>query len=304
LSNNGLNLSNNGANAAASGLDSLTNYNASNTNNPQSVINAANQYVQGQNIDGQVNDAMLNATQQARDVTLPGIQQNASIGGNTDSSRNGIAQGLVQRGLAEQSANLGATLRNSAYQNGLNLAQSGFNNNNGLNLNAANAAASQGNSAANNGSSIYSGALNNTGTANSINEGNYTNSVGNAYAALQPYMSLFGSTNWGPTTNTSGTSQTQGTGTSNTESDPGMLGIMSGLLGAGVSAYKASDRRLKTDIKRVGTLDNGLPVYSYRYTGSPQFELGLMAQDVEKVKPEAVREIAGYKAVNYEMASE
>jgi hypothetical protein len=79
---------------------------------------------------------------------------------------------------------------------------------------------------------------------------------------------------------------------------------MSGLLGAGVSAYKASDRRLKTDIKRVGTLDNGLPVYSYRYTGSPQFELGLMAQDVEKVKPEAVREIAGYKAVNYEMASE
>jgi hypothetical protein len=42
---------------------------------------------------------MLNARQTARDVTLPQINQNAAISGNSNSSRTGIAEGLVQRGL-------------------------------------------------------------------------------------------------------------------------------------------------------------------------------------------------------------
>jgi hypothetical protein len=235
LSGNGLGLSNSGTGAASSGLGALTNFNAGATNNPQAQIDAANKYVSGQNIDGQVNDAMLNATQTARDVTLPGIQQNAAASGNSDSSRSGIAQGLVERGLAEQSANLGATLRNNAFQTGLGLAQTTNNNNNGLDLTAANSAAAQGTSAANTGSNVYSGALNNTGVANNINQTNYGNNVGNAYAALQPYMSLFGGTNWGSTTNASGSSATAGTGTSNTQNNPGLLSNISsgiGLLGA------------------------------------------------------------------------
>jgi hypothetical protein len=173
--------------------------------------------------------------EQARDVTLPGIQQNAAIGNNTDSSRNGIAQGLVQRSLAENTQNTYNSLYGQAYGNGLNLAQTQANNNNGLNLNAANAAASQGNSAVNTGQNAYSGALNNTGTANNINQGNYSNGVGNAYSALQQYMNLIGGTNWGTTTSTSGNSQTQGTGTSSTQNDPGLLSNISsgiGLLGA------------------------------------------------------------------------
>jgi hypothetical protein len=50
---------------------------------------------------------MQGATETARDVTMPGIEQNAAMTGNTNSTRTGIADGLVQRGLAEQSANLG-----------------------------------------------------------------------------------------------------------------------------------------------------------------------------------------------------
>ncbi|QIG98169.1 MULTISPECIES: hypothetical protein [Bradyrhizobium] len=82
---------------------------------------------------------------------------------------------------------------------------------------------------------MYGGALNNTGTANNINQGNYTNSVGNAYAALQPYMQLFGGTNWGTTTSTNGNSATAGTGTSTTQNNPGLLSNISsgiGLLGS------------------------------------------------------------------------
>lgn len=79
-----------------------------------------------------------------------------------------------------------------------------------------------------------------------------------------------------------------------------------GLLGSGAmaGAYLFSDRRLKRHIRRVGTLDNGLPVYSFQYLGGGPVQIGLMAQDVEKLHPDAVVEIAGYKAVDYGRAVE
>ena len=73
---------------------------------------------------------------------------------------------------------------------------------------------------------------------------------------------------------------------------------------AGVATSKAlgSDRRLKTDIKQVGVLDNGLPVYSYRYKAGGPTMLGVMADEVQIVRPEAYIQngIDGrYDAVDY-----
>ena len=67
-----------------------------------------------------------------------------------------------------------------------------------------------------------------------------------------------------------------------------------------------SDVRLKEDIKRVGTAKNGLPIYTFKYKGdnAEQTHVGYMAQDVEKVHPEAVGESHGYKTVDYDKASE
>ena len=67
-----------------------------------------------------------------------------------------------------------------------------------------------------------------------------------------------------------------------------------------------SDVRLKEDIKRVGTAKNGLPIYTFKYKGddTEQTHTGYMAQDVEKVHPEAVGESHGYKTVDYDKASE
>ena len=49
-----------------------------------------------------------------------------------------------------------------------------------------------------------------------------------------------------------------------------------------------SDVRLKTDISEVGTTVHGLPLYQFRYLdGTGPFE-GVMAQDVLKVRPDAV----------------
>lgn len=70
------------------------------------------------------------------------------------------------------------------------------------------------------------------------------------------------------------------------------------LLTAGVTAV--CDIKLKENIKKVGQLDNGLPLYIFNYIGDNQLHINVMAQDVEKVKPEAVIEINNIKHVNME----
>ena len=63
------------------------------------------------------------------------------------------------------------------------------------------------------------------------------------------------------------------------------------------------DRRLKRDISRIGRLKNGLPVYLFRYKWSEGLRVGLMADEVERVHPEAVLEgPLGFKLVNYNLA--
>jgi hypothetical protein len=57
-----------------------------------------------------------------------------------------------------------------------------------------------------------------------------------------------------------------------------------------------SDRRLKKDISKVGEGPGGIPAYSYRFKGAPPSSpkvVGPMAQDVQKVVPEAVKKIQG-----------
>lgn len=62
-----------------------------------------------------------------------------------------------------------------------------------------------------------------------------------------------------------------------------------------------SDRRLKTDIQRVGKTDAGLPVYTYKYKAGGPTQMGVMAQDVQKKSPDAVHNIGGMLAVDYGM---
>lgn len=77
-------------------------------------------------------------------------------------------------------------------------------------------------------------------------------------------------------------------------------GLMSGLFSLGSSAILASDRRLKTDIRRLGTRRDGLGVYLYRYEAGGPATFGVMAQEVAKVRPDAVlRRSDGVLAVNY-----
>ena len=63
-----------------------------------------------------------------------------------------------------------------------------------------------------------------------------------------------------------------------------------------------SDRNSKENISQVGMLDNGLPVYLFNYKGDNTPQIGLIAQDVEKVNKDAVTEIDGVKHVYYTKA--
>ena len=73
---------------------------------------------------------------------------------------------------------------------------------------------------------------------------------------------------------------------------------------AGASKIRCSRscRRFKQHVKRVGKLPNGLPLYSFRYKwGGPTF-VGVMAQDVLRVMPDAVvTDREGFYRVKYEM---
>ncbi len=79
--------------------------------------------------------------------------------------------------------------------------------------------------------------------------------------------------------------------------------LMQGLFqlgGAAIGASPISDRRLKRDIKRVGTMINGLPLYEYRYVWGRKRYLGVMAQDVLKAGIDAVvRHWTGFLMVDY-----
>lgn len=97
----------------------------------------------------------------------------------------------------------------------------------------------------------------------------------------------------------------------NAGASAGIGSAVGSVLGAGMKyglPLLASDIRTKENIELVGYLPNGLPVYEYEYkdefkdhelAGHGRYR-GVMAQDVEKVIPEAVFEMDnGYKAVDY-----
>ena len=68
--------------------------------------------------------------------------------------------------------------------------------------------------------------------------------------------------------------------------------------GAGAYGYAKSDRRLKSNIVRIGTHKLGIGIYEYDIEG--RHEIGVMAQEVEQVMPQAVMHHAdGYMMVNY-----
>jgi len=76
---------------------------------------------------------------------------------------------------------------------------------------------------------------------------------------------------------------------------------MSGLLGLGTAmgGWMFSDRRLKSNVSRVGTHRLGVGIYEYDIGCSRQ--RGVMADEIAQVMPQAVRKSGNFYQVNYDM---
>jgi hypothetical protein len=83
-----------------------------------------------------------------------------------------------------------------------------------------------------------------------------------------------------------------------TQTTPGPSGLDQIGQIAGIASMFMSDARMKENIEFDGTW-NGHNVYTYNFKGSNTRSRGVMAQEIEITRPDAVREIEGIKHVNY-----
>lgn len=79
-------------------------------------------------------------------------------------------------------------------------------------------------------------------------------------------------------------------------SKPGIGGFLGGI----TSGIAASDRRLKKNIFKIGKLPSGLGLYQFRYLAGDGPYVGVMADEVKKLKPGALGpKVRGFMTVNY-----
>lgn len=116
-------------------------------------------------------------------------------------------------------------------------------------------------------------------------------------AQLQAMGSLYGSVpfNLFSGQNTTGTATMNGTNI--TKSTPSLF---SQALAAAQAAAAFSDRRLKENIVPVGQLPNGIGLYHFNYIWDPEPKIGVMADEVERIQPEALGPVTlGFATVDY-----
>lgn len=64
-----------------------------------------------------------------------------------------------------------------------------------------------------------------------------------------------------------------------------------------------SDERLKEGVEIIGKTNDGIPIVRFRYRGSPDTQVGMLAQDVARKRPEAVGKSEGFLTVDYDAAT-
>jgi hypothetical protein len=268
--------------------------------------------------------------QQQLGLNQIGNQSAAAGAGAYGGSRQGVQQGVTQaqgaQGMAQMAAqlnqaNFGQAQAAAGQDIGTRLQaalanQGAQQNQAGLNLQAAGGLAGLGQQAQQSQARNFTEQMT-AGTAEQQQAQNQINAqmakFGQAWGyptqQLGALQSALGMTPYGTATQGQQTTQTQ------TAANPagmalGGLGALGDLFSApagGTSAASGigsalgalgifSDRRMKTDITKIGVHPSGAPLYSFRYKGDPKSYpkvVGPMAEDVAKIAPGAVAKIPG-----------
>lgn len=178
-------------------------------------ISAAGRYADNPYISGMVDNAMLDARRNVAEGVIPSLYRDAAATGNLNSDRTALAQGVVERGLAEKAAGLSSALRGDAYSQGLDLAENARARNMGAGIDALTGAgvlydamAGKGLSGTELGSNISDNAIQNALSLSSLYQQNNQDMLDNAmqkqqyaqdrpYDMLSRYYDLVGGNNWG-----------------------------------------------------------------------------------------------------------
>lgn len=121
LTGNGISLlASGGANLGAAS-NRLSGFNPSDPT--QANITNAGLYANNPALDGAIDAASRDVTRNLSEVELPGINRNSVSGGNTNSTRTGIAEGIALRGAGDRIGDIASNMRYDAYNNGLSLAE-------------------------------------------------------------------------------------------------------------------------------------------------------------------------------------
>lgn len=242
--NAGVGMLSTGADAVGGALSGLAGFDPSRAYNTDSIIAKANQYANNPAADGMVDAAMRDARNSVRDVVLPGISSNAALTGNTNSSRTGVAEGLVNRDLANKTADTSANIRGALFDKGLDLGTNEAMANNASTLDALKSRGALGGQAYTSGAGGVSQSIADRGNLFSLaNAGGaglqgadqltldnllqqYQSKVSSPFDAEKQLMQIIGTNSWG--SNTTGTQTTT----------PSAWQVAGGLLGAAGSAAK------------------------------------------------------------------
>jgi hypothetical protein len=94
----------------------------------QQIIQNAGSMADNPYMNGMIDAASRDVVRNLNENDLPDLNQTANMSGNTDSSRTGIAQGILQRGAADRVGDIAANLRGGAYNSGLSQASTNYQN--------------------------------------------------------------------------------------------------------------------------------------------------------------------------------
>lgn len=259
---------------------------------------------------GAIDAATRPAIQSFREQVLPGITQESLGAGGFGGTRQGIAEGLASRGLQQTVADTGASMSNTNYQAGLQAMVGGLGAANQQQANITDQgrlglAAQQ----------LMGHMMGNAGNimSQTLLPAQLTESVGKQNQAMQQaqlseQVQKFISEQMIPFSVAQDVASMAfgmpGGSTKSTSDQPGnpMMGMQmaGGLMSALPALFAKSDRRLKYAVRRISKLVDGLTVYAFKYVGDVFDKIGLMADEVVEMYPEAVFVQAdGYKEINY-----
>lgn len=310
-------------NQVADNINAITAGGASNVNNASNALTGLAQGgITGQQVNDlaaqlydsdTVNSQISNLTYDVNknyDRQVQGLNQAAVSSGNMGSSRAGVAQGVMageaNKAIAKGTADIQNTARTNAYNQALGTLQG----NQQTNLNAAGQLGqlgmNQGSLQAGN-AGIYQNILQNEATAANTTqtqaqgqaENNWFNQTGQANAGwdnLSKYLQIVGAIGgMGGTSTTTGKTTASGGGGGMFNSILGAGSTGAGIIGAGAQAGWWSDASMKKNVKKTGKTKDGTNTYEWEWNKAGEKKgmkgkgSGVLAQDVAKSNPEAVK---------------